>query len=307
MGTILIGTSSWADKTVIASGWYPDLVDTPEARLRYYAAHFPLVEVDSSYYALPTARNAQLWAQRTPQLFLFDIKAFRLFTGHQTAPAVLPLDIQEVLGPPEKKNLYYRDLPEEISSELWRRFRSALEPLRMARKLGMVLFQFAPWFVYSKASFWHILHCAENLGDIPLAIEFRNKSWFAEKHAKEVLAFERENRFVHVIADEPQGFVNSIPSIWEVTERSLAVVRLHGWDAETWNKKGLSTATDRTNYLYSDQELGMLCEPVRRLAAEADEVHVLFNNCYRDNAQRNAADFAHKMNKSAASLRVIRQ
>lgn len=87
MGTILTGSASWTDKTLIDCGrFYPAGCKTAEARLRFYASQFPLVEVDSSYYGMPTPQNAQLWADRTPEHFVFNVKAFRLFTGHQTPP-----------------------------------------------------------------------------------------------------------------------------------------------------------------------------------------------------------------------------
>ena len=118
MSRILVGTASWTDKTLIASGrFYPSTCSTPEERLRYYASQFPMVEVDSSYYAMPSPEVAQLWAERTPPEFVFNIKAFRIFTGHQTSPAVLPKDIAAALGPIAKKNVYYKDLPREITEE----------------------------------------------------------------------------------------------------------------------------------------------------------------------------------------------
>lgn len=96
---ILIGTASWTDKTLINCGrFYPKEAKSAEARLRYYATQFPIVEVDSSYYGMPTPTNAQLWAQRTPDGFVFNVKAFRLFTGHQTSPIVLHKDLQLVLA-----------------------------------------------------------------------------------------------------------------------------------------------------------------------------------------------------------------
>ena len=98
MTNILVGTASWSDKSLLDSGlFYPKEAKTPEARLRYYASQFGLVEVDSSYYAIPTPQVAQQWAERTPDAFVFDIKAFRVFTQHQTAPAVLHKDIREAL------------------------------------------------------------------------------------------------------------------------------------------------------------------------------------------------------------------
>ena len=99
--TILVGTASWADKSLVDSGkFYPPDVTSPEARLRYYASQFPMVEVDSSYYAMPLPATTQQWAERTPDNFVFNVKAFRLFTGHQTQPRVFPKDIQEALGLP---------------------------------------------------------------------------------------------------------------------------------------------------------------------------------------------------------------
>lgn len=143
--TILVSTASWADKGLVDSGkFYPPEAANPEARLRYYASRFPIVEGDSSYYAIPLPATTQLWAERTPPGFVFNVKAFRAFTGHQFQIRVLPKDIQEALGSPAG-NLYYSDLPAEIQRELWRRFCDSLEPLRLAGRLGAIHFQFAPW------------------------------------------------------------------------------------------------------------------------------------------------------------------
>jgi hypothetical protein len=83
-----------------------------------------LVEVDSCYYAMPLSANTQQWAERTPDDFVFNVKAFRLFTGHQTQPRIFP----KALGLPITQNVYYRDVPEEIqrscgagSSRRWSR------------------------------------------------------------------------------------------------------------------------------------------------------------------------------------------
>ena len=82
---ILVGTSSWTDKTLIESGrFYPPSATTPEDRLKYYASQFPIVEIDSSYYGIPSVDNAMRWVERTPPGFVFNIKGYRLFTRHQT-------------------------------------------------------------------------------------------------------------------------------------------------------------------------------------------------------------------------------
>lgn len=101
--TIATGTASWTDPTLIASKrFYPSGCTSAEARLRFYATQFPLVEVDSSYYAMPSASNSVLWAERPPAHFTFNIRAFRLFTGHQTDRAKLPTDIQAALPASEE-------------------------------------------------------------------------------------------------------------------------------------------------------------------------------------------------------------
>jgi uncharacterized protein YecE (DUF72 family) len=285
---ILIGTASWTDKTLIECGrFYPNEARSAEARLRYYATQFPIVEVDSSYYGIPTPANAQLWAQRTPQDFVFNVKAFRLFTGHQTAPIVLPKDIQQALGPDAPKSLYYKDLPEEIRDELWRLFSEALEPLRQAGKLGAVHFQFAPWLLRNRDGMAHVRHCAERMPGHLLTVEFRNKTWFETDKVEKTIAFERELGVVHTVVDSPQGFSNCVPCVWEVTHPKLALVRLHGRNRETWNIKAAASSS-RFDYWYSADELAAMVPEIRHLSGLADHVHVLFNTNYEDQGQVNA-------------------
>jgi uncharacterized protein YecE (DUF72 family) len=288
-GRILVGTTSWSEKTLVEeSDFYPGDVKTPVARLRYYAGRFPVTEVDSTYYGMLRERNAQLWAERTPDGFVFDVKAFRLFTFHKTPLRALPADLREALGEVKKPSVYYRDVPEEIRRELWHRFRTALEPLRGAGKLGAVVFQFAPWFVFRREHVAHVERCAEMMAGLRVAVEMRNKSWFDEKHRASALAIERQHGLTNVVVDEPQGFGSSIPSVWEVTTPELAIVRLHGRNAQTWEAKELPSAAVRFEYRYGEHELAALAPPVRTLADRAEQVHVLFNNCYRDYAQIDA-------------------
>ncbi|HEY2865235.1 MAG TPA: DUF72 domain-containing protein [Casimicrobiaceae bacterium] len=287
MTRILIGTASWTDKSLIGSGlFYPARCSTAEDRLRYYASQFPIVEVDSSYYALPDPRVAQLWTDRTPENFVFNIKAFRLFTGHQTAPAALPKDIVEAIGPIGKRNIYYRDVPVELLNELWRLYRAGIEPLKHARKLGAVHFQFAPWVAYHPRNLEHIEECRQRLEGFRLSIEFRNKTWFEGEHGQATIAFERARGLVNAVVDEPQGMANCIPSVWDVTNPDLAIVRLHGRNHATWNQKGLASSAQRFNYDYTDAELGGLARQIESIAASS--VHVIFNNNYEDQGQRNA-------------------
>ena len=124
--------------------------------------------------------------------------------------------------------------------------------------------------------------------DDTLAVEFRNRTWMEERNQAETLAFLRDNGLVYVSVDEPQGFPSSIPPVAAATA-PLAIVRFHGRNAENWKKPGLSAA-ERFDYEYSKPELAEWLPKIRRLEEEADEVHLLMNNCYGDKAVRNASD-----------------
>ena len=120
-----VGTCSWTDPTLIASGWYPEkIAKKADERLCFYAAHFPVVENDAAYYALPDPKQAQLWSERTPDGFTMDFKAFGAITTHPIDPARLPKNIRETLpaAAQEKRRLYPKDLPAEIRDEIHARF-----------------------------------------------------------------------------------------------------------------------------------------------------------------------------------------
>jgi uncharacterized protein YecE (DUF72 family) len=289
MGDILVGTCSWTDPTLIESGrFYPTWARSAEARLQYYASQFPIVEVDSSYYALPNEKTSGLWVNRTVERFLFDIKAFRLFTQHPTPHQALPKDIRQALPMElkEKANLYLRDLPQELTDELWKRFEQALLPLDSSGKLGVVLFQFPPWFYPGNEQRDYIVACRERLPQYRLAVEFRHNSWVNEKNIERTLAFLGDNDLPYVCVDEPQGFKSSVPPIVEATS-DIALVRFHGRNRETWEKRGV-TATERFNYLYSEEELKEWVPRIKELASKTRQLHVLFNNCYSDKAVVNS-------------------
>lgn len=290
-GNIVVGTCSWTDPSLIkCKAFYPRGCSSSEARLRYYASQFPVVEVDSSYFAMPSASNSALWVERTPANFRFNVKAFRLLTGHQTAPESFPKDLQPHLPPlaGRKKNHYYADVPAEIRDELWRRFIEALAPLHQAGKLTAVHFQFAPWVATTREWQAHVEHCVERMAGHLLAVEFRNQTWLAEGRRERTLAWERELGVAHVVVDEPQGVGNYAHGVWAATHPALAVLRLHGRNAETWNAKGLAASSERFNYEYRDDELRDLAERATQLADEAFTLQVLVNVNYEDQGIRAA-------------------
>lgn len=286
----LVGTASWTDKTLLDSGkFYPASAKSPEARLRFYASQFNLVEVDTSYYAIPSVGTAQHWAERTPPGFVFNIKAFSLFTGQWTSTDVLPKDIRQALG--AGRRMVYKDMATELRDELWRRFAASLVPLQANGKLGLVHFQFSPAVSRHPQVVEHIEHCLEHLPGHTLSIEFRNPSWWeSEETTAETLAMLRRLGLVHTIVDGPQGSANSVPAIWESTHPEHALLRLHGRNALAYGKPA-KTAAERFDYAYDSEELQALAQRIAPVARSVKYAHAVFNNCMEDKSQLNARAF----------------
>jgi uncharacterized protein YecE (DUF72 family) len=294
MGDVRVGITAWTEKTLIEeSDFYPADAKTPEARLRHYASQFPVVEVDSTFYGMPSERNAALWAERTPIDFDFHVKAFALLTGHATRPEQLVKDVREALPKDvqDKRTIYPKDLPGELLTETWERFREALMPLHSAGKLTAVLFQYPPWFVIGRKSKEEILAAKERLPDYRIVVEFRHKTWMEKRNQEETLGFLSEHDIPYVNVDMPQGFDSSIPPVAAATSDALAVVRFHGRNQEAWLKK-TKTAAERFEYLYDRRQLKTWVPKIETLREQAKETHVLFNNCYRDYAVQNARQLA---------------
>ncbi|MDQ6882698.1 MAG: DUF72 domain-containing protein [Candidatus Dormibacteraeota bacterium] len=295
MGQIKVGISSWTEPTLVKSGWYPPESTTAEERLRFYASTFPMVEVDSTFYAIPNEKTAQLWVERTPRDFVFHAKAFALLTQHPTPPARLPKAIREKVTE-TRANIYLKDLAPKDQENVWDRFREGLQPLHDAGKLGAVLFQFPKWFLPSPPSYRFMEDLREWIPDFRIAIEFRQVSWMKEVRRDRVLRFLKDHGFSYVVVDEPQGFPSSVPPV-VATTAPLAMIRFHGRNRETWEKKGISTA-EKFRYLYPKEELQPWVRSLRSMAAESQEVHAVMNNCYADYAVRNAEDLSRMLQSS---------
>lgn len=281
MGEIKIGTASWTDRSLLDSGWYPPTADTPEKRLVYYARKFPLVEVDATYYSPPAEQTAALWAQRTPEHFTFNIKAFSLLTGHLTKVSSIHKDLRPET---DKENIYPDDLRPQAYEEVWTRFLSALDPLVAAGKLGAVLFQFPPWFTIKRSNKQYLLEVQKRCRPLRAVYEFRHASWFEGANREETLDFLRQHRLPYVCVDMPQGYKSSVPPVLAATA-DLAVVRFHGHSGQ-WTSKDIH---EKFGYEYSERELRDWAPKLRKLADGTRETHLLMNNCYRDFAQQNAS------------------
>lgn len=280
MGRILVGTASWTDKTLLASGWYPATADTAEKRLAYYARQFPLVEVDATYYSPPAERTAQLWTARSPAGFTFNVKAFSLLTQHPTKVSALYKDLRPET---DKRNVYLTDLAPQTVEDVWSRFLSALDPLADAGKLGAVLFQFPRWFTIRRANKQYILEVVHRCAPVRAVVELRHASWFDGDNAAETLGFLRQHEIPFVCVDMPQGHRSSIPPVLEATA-DLAVLRFHGHSPQ-WTSKDIY---EKFGYRYSADELASWVPRLHQLAAHTSLTHVLLNNCYSDYAQTNA-------------------
>ena len=292
MGRIKLGVSAWTEPTLVKSGWYPAGATTAEDRLRYYASKFPVVEVDSTFYAILNEKTGQLWVERTPKDFTFNAKAYALLTQHPTPATRLPKDLREKVSD-SKANLYFKDLGPKEKESVWDRFREGLQPLQDAGKLGAIVFQFPKWFLPSPAAYRFMEDLREWLPDFGIAIEFRQVSWMKEDRRQRVRQFLKDHGFTYVAVDEPQGFASSVPPVVAVTA-PLGMVRFHGRNRETWEKKGIGTA-EKFRYLYQPAELKAWVPNLREMAKAATEVHATFNNCYSDYAVRNAEDLAQRL------------
>ena len=292
MSRILVGTSSWADRSLVESGlFYPPEVETAAERLSYYAGKFPIAEIDSSYHYFPTRQNLSLWLENTPPGFTFDIRAFSLFTGHPTPVGALPRAIREEHAQlaDHKGNIYLHHLSEDVADRLWEIFAAYAAKMESAGKLGVILFQFPPWFHISKENLDYLTACRERFPKQQLAIEFRTADWLREDNLQHTLTFLRQHELAVVCVDEPQGLKSSVPPLAEVTS-PVGIVRFHGRNAANWEKKGISVE-ERFNYLYDEDELRAWVPKVRKMAGQAAKVHVIFKNKFHDYSVKNAGQF----------------
>lgn len=288
-----VGTASWTDPTLTRdTDWYPRKSMSAEDRLKHYAAHFNVVEVDATYYFPPTRELAGLWTERTPDDFRMDVKAFGLLTQHPAKRDAVWDDVAAQL-PEEhagKRSIYLAQLPDAAVDLAFERFDEALRPLHSAGKLGAVFFQFPKWFTNRRDNRRFLDSLADRLPEYDKAVEFRHASWLSGDSCPKTLK-QLENRgLAFVCVDEPQGFDSSVPPVLATTS-DLAVIRFHGHNRDTWEAKGISPA-ERFRYLYSDDELAQWAPKVAELSRSAAETHAIFNNCYQDYGVRNAHQLA---------------
>ena len=276
---ILVGTASWSDPGFVEH-WYPKKMPAGE-RLAWYAQHFEMVEVNSTFYSAPDARMVERWCRSTPDGFLFDVKLHQLLSRHSTNRKLLPPALQKSAESDAKGKV---KLTPQIEKAMIEQFRRSLEILRGEGRLGALLLQLSPGFSPRKHQLSELDDLLGALSDYRLAIELRNRNWVEGENLGTTLEFLREHSATFVSVDAPaeKHFTIMPPDLNAITNPKLAYLRLHGRDARAYTTG--KTVAARFNYNYSDSEIGEVASRTRKLAKETSEVHVVFNN--------NALDYA---------------
>jgi uncharacterized protein YecE (DUF72 family) len=280
MGDIRVGTSSWTDPGFLEY-WYPKGLSAAE-RLAYYAERFGCVELNASFYGVPAERQAELWTERTPDDFVFDIKLHRYLSHHATEPDALPADLREDCEVDSRGHLV-RDT--ELEREVARRVREATKPLADAGKRGAFLLQLTPGLSPRRNQLSDLDPILDELD--PVAVEFRHRGWVEGEHRQEVLDYLRERGAIFVGVDAPRAeHFTILPPLDSVTNPRLAYLRCHGRNRDGYLRG--RTVAERFDYDYPDGELEEISDRARVLADEAEQVHVMFNNNARDYAPKAA-------------------
>lgn len=279
MARVVVGTSSWADPGFVAE-WYPPGMPARE-RLSWYAERFEGVEVNSSFYAVPSRSTVERWVAATPPEFTFDVKLHRLLSRHAATLDSLPPSLREgvEVGPRGRVRL-----TSEIEAAMAGAVLEALEPLAGAGKLRSLLLQLTPAFAPDRHELSELDPLIERLRPWPVAVELRHRGWVRGERAEATIAHLSDAEAVFVCVDAPPGdHVPIMPSSLDaVTREGLAYLRLHGRNTDGYLRG--RTVAERFGWVYSDAELGGIAARAERLGEDAGEVRVMFNNNRDDDA-----------------------
>jgi uncharacterized protein YecE (DUF72 family) len=282
-GKILVGTASWSDPGFVER-WYPKKMPAGE-RLGWYAQHFDLVEVNSTFYSVPEPRMVERWCAATANGFTFDVKLHQLFSYHSTPAKLLPPELLKSAETDAKGNV--KSTP-DLQQALLKRFLLPVSIIRDSGKLGVLLLQLSPAFSPRKHQLDELEPLLEMLDDYDLAIEFRNRNWAIGDRLESTIDFVREHRAIFVNVDAPKSdhFTVMPSEVDEVTKPKVAYLRLHGRNAKAYVSG--KTVAARFDYDYNDNEIAEVAERSKKLTQEARELHVIFNNNNLDYAPRAA-------------------
>ncbi|WP_374706207.1 DUF72 domain-containing protein [Paenibacillus sp. J23TS9] len=272
---VQIGLSGWGDHDEI----YPKGTKAGE-KLQVYSNRFPIVELDSSFYAVPSPERMQKWSEQTPGSFGFIVKAYQGMTGHARGK-----------------------IPFADTRSMFQAFRESAEEMQKAGKLRAILFQYPPWFDCDRKHVEMLRRTREWMDGFPLALEFRHQSWFHGEMMDKTLAFMREEGWIHSICDEPQAGEGSVPMILEPTRDDFTLVRLHGRNAAGWHSSGQPNWREvRYLYRYNEQELLEWKGNISKLLESTQNCWVIFNNNSGGDAAGNAIQLMNLLDLDAPEL-----
>ncbi|HEY4282884.1 MAG TPA: DUF72 domain-containing protein [Chthoniobacterales bacterium] len=280
---ILVGTASWSDPGFVER-WYPKGMKAGE-RLGWYAQHFDMVEVNSTFYAVPDVRMVERWSATTPGDFIFNVKLHQLLSRHSAQAKLLPPALQRRA---ESDNKGRVRLTAEIEEAVIRACLQALEPLRRDDKLGGLLLQLSPSFSPAKHRLEELDQIVDATRNYRLAIEFRNRNWVITDQLTATLDFLKRHKIAFVNVDTPaaEHFMIIPSGIDEVTTPEIGYLRLHGRNAKGYLTG--KTVAARFDYDYTDDEVNEVAARSKKLAGKTRELHVVFNNNALDYAPRAA-------------------
>ncbi len=246
MAELYIGTSGFSYNDWVGPFYPPDL---PKREwLSYYAREFRACELNFTYYRMPSPRTLAQMAAKVPPGFRFTLKAPDVLTHKR----------------------------EEATPEAFATFKAALRPLQDQGKFGCVLAQFPYSFRANAENRAHLARLREELADLPIVVEFRNRGWLTE----ETFELLRQLRLGFCCVDEPR-LHGLIPPIARATA-DVAYVRFHGRNAAKWWQH--EHAWERYDYRYTPEELSEWVPKVRTLAEQAQAVYLFANNHWQGQA-----------------------
>jgi uncharacterized protein YecE (DUF72 family) len=261
---IYIGVTGWGDQDSL----YETAI-SPRDKLQAYAGHFPIVEVDASFYAIQPRKNIERWLKETPSSFQFIVKAYQGMTGHQRG-----------------------DIPFGSIDEMFDAFIESARLYQEQEKLAMLLFQFPPWFECNKENVQYLRYCKNKMNGFPCALEFRHQSWFARSMREKTISFMKSEGWIHSICDEPQAGSGSIPMVLEATCKEKTLIRFHGRNIHGWARPNEGNWREvRYLYRYNEKELAEWVLRINELKKESKDLYILFNNNSGGDAAANAKQF----------------
>lgn len=267
-------------------------------RLGWYAQHFEMVEVNSTFYSVPDVRTVERWCAATPDPFTFDVKLHQIFSFHSTPAKLLPPELQRIAQTDMKGRV---TVSPSLRDALLKIFLQRISILQGNGKLGALLLQLSPAFSPRKHDLAELEPLIEQVANYPLAIELRNRNWLVGEKLGTTIDFLQRHRAAFVNVDAPMAdHFSIVPSeLNEITNSNFTYLRLHGRDARAYLTG--KTVAARFNYDYSDQEITEIARRSEKLAGEANDVHVVFNNNNLDYAPRAAVRLRRVLGQATAT------